>query len=111
MVKIDLKEINDNISSDLTQLISRHPQGEVIDYKITDGIGIGLVLKLNDGSIVWFFNDETVSTNSKSKDLDNSTHLISKKINNKPRNNKNISYMLNPLNFITWLIYSLKDIF
>ena len=39
--------------------LSQDPRGTVIDYKMTDGRGgIGVVLKMNDGSKQWFFEDE-----------------------------------------------------
>ena len=78
-------------------------------YKITDGTDIGLILKLNNGSSAWFFNDEL-------NQIDSS--LISNTFSNESTTKKNkviiikksIKYVLNPNNFIKWLIRSLQDV-
>ena len=58
-IKINLERVRDRIPSNLINQISENPSGTVIDYKMTDGIGgIGVVIKLNDGSKHWFFEDE-----------------------------------------------------
>ena len=57
-IKINIERVRDRIPSDLIQQISEDPRGTVMDYKMTDGRGIGLVLKLKDGSQNWFFEDE-----------------------------------------------------
>ena len=78
-------------------------------YKITDGTEIGLIIKLNNGSSAWFFNDEL-------NPIDSS--LTSNTFSNKSTTKKNkviilkkgIRYVLNPRNFIEWLISSLQDV-
>ena len=78
-------------------------------YKITDGTDIGLIIKLNNGSSAWFFNNEL-------NQIDSS--LISNTFSNKSIAKKNkaiifkkgIKYVLNPNNFIKWLISSLRDV-
>ena len=57
-IKINLERVRDRIPSYLIDQLSEDPRGTVIDYKMTDGRGIGLVLKLKDGSQNWFFEDE-----------------------------------------------------
>ena len=58
-IKIDIERVRDRIPSDLIDQLSQDPRGTVIDYKMTDGRGgIGVVLKMNDGSKQWFFEDE-----------------------------------------------------
>ena len=58
-IKINIERVRDRIPSDLIDQLSQDPRGTVIDYKMTDGRGaIGLVLKMNDGSKHWFFEDE-----------------------------------------------------
>ena len=57
-IKINIERVRDRIPSDLIQQLSEDPRGTVMDYKMTDGRGIGLVLKLKDGSQNWFFEDE-----------------------------------------------------
>ncbi len=58
-IKINIERVRDRIPSYLINQLSEDPRGTVIDYKMTDGIGgIGVVLKMNDGSKHWFFEDE-----------------------------------------------------
>ena len=58
-IKINIERVRDRIPSDLIDQLSQDPRGTVIDYKMTDGRGgIGVVLKINDGSKQWFFEDE-----------------------------------------------------
>ena len=58
-IKINIERVRDRIPSYLINQISQDPRGTVIDYKMTDGMGgIGVVLKMNDGSKHWFFEDE-----------------------------------------------------
>ncbi len=57
-VKIDLDKVQDRISGNLIEKISSDPKATVIDYKMTDGGGVGVVLKLADGTKNWFFENE-----------------------------------------------------
>ena len=57
-IKINIERVRDRIPSYLINQLSEDPRGTVMDYKMTDGMGIGLVLKLKDGSKNWFFEDE-----------------------------------------------------
>ena len=57
-VKIDLEKVKDRISANLIDKISGAPRATVTDYKMTDGGGVGLVVKLSDGTKNWFFETE-----------------------------------------------------
>jgi len=57
-VKVNLDKVRDRIPVKLLNQLSDDPRGRVLDYKMTDGLGIGVVLKLSDGSTSWFFEDE-----------------------------------------------------
>ena len=57
-IKINLDKVKDRISINLIKKISSDPRATVIDYKMTDGGGVGVVVKLADGSKNWFFEDE-----------------------------------------------------
>jgi hypothetical protein len=58
-IKINIERVRDRIPSNVIDQLSQDPRGTVIDYKMTDGRGgIGVVLKMNDGSKQWFFEDE-----------------------------------------------------
>ena len=56
--KVNLERVRDRIPPNLIQKLIKDPSGKVLDYKMTDGTGIGVVLELNDGSKRWFFEDE-----------------------------------------------------
>ena len=57
-IKINLERVRDRIPPNLTEQLSKDPRGTVLDYKMTDGTGIGVVIKLSDGTQKWFFEDE-----------------------------------------------------
>ncbi len=60
-VRINLDSVKERIPANLTELLRKDPRGTLIDFKMTDGQGIGVVLEFSDGSISWFFNDEITS--------------------------------------------------
>ncbi len=126
-VEVDLSLVRDRIPENLLKLLSDNPVGIVIDYKMTDGSGTGVVLRLGDGSFNWFFYEELkVSFGVKSPGVLKETNLQENniyadqieliKINNKKikkfdstkLKGKNI---FNPILFIRWLLYSLKDVY
>ncbi len=59
-VRVDLDRIRDRVPGTLLKLLTNNPRGKVVDYKMTDGMGIGVVLELSDGSISWFFSEELI---------------------------------------------------
>ena len=61
-VKIDLEKVQDRISGNLIDKLSTDPRATVTDYKMTDGGGVGLVVKLADGTKNWFFENEVGSS-------------------------------------------------
>jgi len=60
-VQVRLDLVRDRISPDLAELLSLNAFGKVVDYKMTDGLGIGVVLELSDGRRSWFFEREVES--------------------------------------------------
>ncbi len=57
-VRVDLDNVNDRIPSSLASILKDDPRGTLVDYKMTDGMGIGFVLELSNGSKNWFFENE-----------------------------------------------------
>ncbi len=57
-VKVNLDNVRDRIPSGLIAKLTNDPRGKVVDYRMTDGDGIGFVLELSDGTTSWFFDDE-----------------------------------------------------
>ncbi len=117
-VQINLELSKDRLTKEIIDAINVSSIGKISDFRITDGKGIGVVLKLSNGKEQWFFEDEIDL-------LDENGNLI-KKNNNKDNNNififnilrelkyenkNNVSELINPINFFLWLVVSFKDIF
>ena len=116
-VQVNLEQSKDRLTKEIIEAINASSVGKISDFKITDGKGIGVVLQLSNGKEQWFFEDEI--------DLLDENGKVIKKINDKKDNNliidtlKNLKYenknkiseLLNPINFLLWLIVSFKDIF
>ena len=121
MIKVDKSKIKNvlpkKILDDLPQIIN----GEVIDYKMTDGMDIGYVLMTDNNLKIWIFNRElNEQTKREYKIVDSkiSTNFITKeflslidKVEYDLNGNRSIKKISNPNTLITWLIFTLKDIF
>lgn len=108
-VGVNIKSFKDNLSEEERKEIMNNPKGNIIDYKLTDGLGIGFVVRLTDGKVKWFFRNEIIINKEKEIYTDNEDLFILKK-DTYLDTSKDLSYLLNPLNFAKWLIYSTKDI-
>ena len=117
-VQVNLELSKDRLSKEIIDAINISSVGKISDFRITDGKGIGVILELSNGKEQWFFEDEIDL-------LDENGNVISKTNNTKEKkslvfetlsrlrykNKKNISELLNPINFLLWLAVSFKDIF
>ena len=93
---------------------------KVIDYKITDANGIGYVLMTENKLKIWIFSNELnyeIRREYGINDLyikdrfNNKSMLMSQYIKEFELNgNYKISYLLNPINFFKWSLYTFKDI-
>ena len=117
-VQVNLELSKDRLTKETIDALNISSLGKISDFRITDGKGIGVVLKLSNGKEQWFFEDEI--------DLLDDNGNVIKKINDKKEisnfineflrglnyENKNkLSELLNPINFFIWLVVSFKDIF
>ncbi len=110
-VSIDINRIEDRLSESLKLKLTENSSARILDYKLTDGTGIGFLLELNDGTKNWFFSHEITSAKGDA--------IVKFKkpqsINNQSQQNlyfgDKISYVANPINFINWLISVTSDIF
>ena len=117
-VKVNLDLTKDRLSKETIEAINHSSVCTISDFRITDGKGIGVILHLSNGKEEWFFENEIQC-------LDEKGNIIEEENKNKNENNnllfyalRNLNYepktksnkLLNPINFITWLIFSLKDI-
>tara|TARA_Y100001970_G_C14255013_1_gene874630 strand:- start:6336 stop:6734 length:399 start_codon:yes stop_codon:yes gene_type:complete len=121
LVRINPDDSLDRLSKKSIAKINQSKSFTVIDYKITDGRGIGLIVKLSDGSQQWFFEneiEELYKKNNSNPKKESKRILVKGEIPHKSLINKNIVFknnsdiksIINPINFISWLIYSSKDI-
>ena len=78
-------------------------------------MGIGLILKLSNGKEEWFFENEIEILDEKGNIIeileDNQNNdLITDFLKERNYNLKSkFNELVNPFNFISWLIYSVKD--
>ena len=117
-VKVNLKLSKDRLKKEIIEDINISSIGTIIDFRITDGKGIGVILKLSNGKKHWFFENEIdildKNGNIIEKDINivNNDHMKSDIIKDlKYENKKTIIDLINPINFIIWLIVSFKDNF
>ncbi|KZR65074.1 DUF2862 domain-containing protein [Prochlorococcus sp. MIT 1306] len=59
--KVRVSRVRDRIPAKMVELLKKSDVGRVTGYKMTDGMGIGLVVELSDGTVSWFFDDEVTS--------------------------------------------------
>ena len=117
LVQVNLELSKDRLTKEIIDAINVSSVGKISDFRITDGKGIGVILKLSNGKEQWFFEDEIDL-------LDEDGNLIKKIYSNKENGNlifnilrglkyenKNkVKELLNPINFLLWLVVSFKDI-
>ena len=103
---------------------------KIIDFKITDGKGIGVILKLSNGKEEWFFEEEIDILDENGEIIENieiveesdllfeifnfikivSWTLLALIIPTEYKKTSKINNLLNPLNFLSWLLNSFKDV-
>ena len=121
MIKVEKSEIENVLPKKILDNLPQIIKGEVIDYKMTDGMDIGYVLVTDNNLKIWIFNNELNEQTKKEyeiEDSNRSTNLITKellsqidKVEYELSGNRSIKKIANPLNLISWLIFTLKDIF
>tara|TARA_B100000674_G_scaffold227794_1_gene187368 strand:- start:424 stop:810 length:387 start_codon:yes stop_codon:yes gene_type:complete len=116
-VNINVNLSKDRLSSKTLNAIRESSSFKVKDFRLTDGKGVGVIVELSNGEEEWFFENEIEILDENGKIIPR----LDEKENNIFLSNllKNIKYkpktkfkeLINPINFFSWLIYSLKDIF
>ena len=117
-VRVNLELSKDRLNQEIINALNISSVGKISDFKITDGKGIGVVLKLSNGKEQWFFEneidllDENGNVIKKIIDKKEKNYLISEALKKLKYENKNkVGELLNPINFFLWLVVSFKDIF
>ncbi len=117
-VQINLEQSKDRLTKDVVDAINVSSVAKISDFRITDGKGIGVILKLSNGKEQWFFEDEidlldengnVIKKNSDKKVNSNFIFDFFRGFNYENKNK--VSELLNPINFFIWLVVSFKDIF
>jgi len=117
-VKVNVDLSKDRLSTKTIDAINKNSTCLVEDFRLTDGKGFGVVVKLSNGEKEWFFENEIQLLDENGKiiniieknEKDNSflkdlIENLKYKPKQKPKD------LINPLNFASWLIFSFKDIF
>ena len=116
--QVNIELSRDRFSKETIDALNISSVGLISDFRITDGKGIGVVLKLSNGKEQWFFEDEIdlidedgklIKTISDKKENNNLNLNILNGL--KYENKNNVRELFNPINFFMWLIVSFKDIF
>ena len=117
-VKVNLDLSRDRLNKDIIDAINISSVCIISDFRITDGKGIGVVLKLSNGKEQWFFENEIdildengdviLEANNSQK---NKSFIFDILKGIKYENKNKVSELLNPINFFLWLVVSFKDIF
>ena len=117
-VQINIELSKDRLTKETIEALNVSSKGKISDFKITDGRGIGVVLQLSNGKEQWFFENEidlldeygsVIERNYSTKDNNNMIFDPLKKLNYENKNK--IGELINPINFLIWLVVSFKDIF
>ena len=117
-VRINLDLSNDRLTKEVVDAINVSSVAKIMDFRITDGKGIGVILQLSNGKEQWFFEDEinlfdengnVIKKNNDKKENSNFILNFSRGLNYENKNK--VSELINPINFFIWLVASFKDIF
>ncbi len=116
-VNINVNLSKDRLSSKTLNAIKDSSSFKVKDFRLTDGKGVGVIVEFSNGEEEWFFENEIEILDDNGKIIPRNDTLeknfsirnLLKDLKYKPRTN--VKELINPINFFSWLIYSIKDIF
>tara|TARA_Y100000589_G_scaffold208481_1_gene196630 strand:- start:313 stop:696 length:384 start_codon:yes stop_codon:yes gene_type:complete len=115
-VNINVNLSKDRLTSKTLDAIKESSSFKVKDFRLTDGKGVGVIVEFSNGQEEWFFENEIEILDEKGKIIPR-IDTIEKNIFNKIfsdlkyKQKTKVNELINPINFFSWFIYSLKDIF
>ena len=57
-LKIEVEAVKDRLPRNILEIIKKEPNVELVGYKMVDGNQFGLVVKIHNGKLNWFFENE-----------------------------------------------------
>ena len=58
LLRVEINEVKDRLPQNIIEIIENEPIVELVGYKMVDGNQFGLVVKLSNGQLNWFFEKE-----------------------------------------------------
>mgnify|MGYP001362962499 CR=1 FL=1 len=120
-INVEKSKIKNVLPKKILDQLPQTINGVVIDYKMTDGMSIGYVLMTENKLKIWIFTselDEETKNKYKIEETNNSINLVAKSllsaindIDYRIDGNRSIKTIVNPVNLISWLLFTVKDIF
>ena len=120
-IKVDKSKIQNVLPKKILEDLPKMINGKVIDYKMTDGMGIGYVLMTDSNLKIWIFNNELndqTKREYKIEETKNPTNFIAKalisnlnKVKYNINGDRSVKTLASPINLISWLIFTSKNIF
>ena len=106
-IKVDKSKIEKLLQKKLLDELPQMINGEIVDYKMTDGMGIGYVLMTENNLKIWIFNSELnkqtrreykIEDTNKSYNPKNNVVILGKyKITYAMNGNRSIKTIANPI--------------
>tara|TARA_Y100001968_G_scaffold208923_1_gene192012 strand:+ start:295 stop:693 length:399 start_codon:yes stop_codon:yes gene_type:complete len=120
-IKVDKSKLENLLPNKLLDDLPPMIIGEIIDYKMTDGMGIGYVLMTDNNLKIWIFNTELNEQTKKEYSLEETNKYYNSKnrylilgkykVVYEINGNRDIKTIINPMNLFNWLLLTMKDIF
>ncbi len=57
-LRVEINEVKDRLPQNILEILKKEPVVELVGYKMVDGNQFGLVVKLTNGVVNWFFEKE-----------------------------------------------------